>query len=570
MQSPLPADKQSVDDLTKEFLVESQEGLDRMERCLTELEVRPGDAELLADIFRAVHTIKGTTGFLALPRLEKLAHASEHLLGLLRDGKLEATPPIVDVLLELLDGLQRVLGVIEATGGEGTRDDDDDAELIATIDKIAREAQTLRESARFASSNTPGDRRGHAAADQTLRVDVETLNRMMNQVGELVLTRNQILQSNGEGEDFKRLTRRLDGVTADLQETVMRARTQPVEHLFQKFPRMVRDLAQQCGRRVRLDFSGQETRLDKSLLEVLKDPLTHAVRNAVDHGIESPEERVRSGKPPEGVVRMCAYREGGQVVIEVEDDGGGISAQTVLTCAVNHGLISAERGRSLSEREALQLVFAPGLSTRDEVTTVSGRGVGLDVVRANVESVGGTVEIESKLGEGSTVRMRVPLTLAIIPALVVRCGGGNFALPRNSINELVLIARSEESQLVHGAGAAKVLWLRDEQLPLIALADLLGAPKDDANGYYVAVVETKGRRFGLVIDDLFDSQEIVVKPLSRVLRLAGVFSGASILGNGELALILDIAGIAARANLASKQIANDEAGAPMAMLRQVA
>jgi two-component system chemotaxis sensor kinase CheA len=556
---PLRSDKTYVDELTKEFLVESGEGLDRMERCLTVLETEPGNAAVLADIFRAVHTIKGGTGFLKLPRLEKLAHAGEHLLGLLRDGKLLATPLVIDVLLALLDGLRQVLGLIEKTGGEGTRSGDQDSELIAVLEEIreggtgddARDDAMSKRDVRRSVSSGPA---GHAAAEQTLRVDVETLDRLMNQVAELVLTRNQISQSSGDGEQFQRLVRRLDGVTAELQETVMRARTLPVLQLFQKFPRMVRDLAQQCGRCVRLEFAGQETRLDKRLIEALKDPIAHAVRNAVDHGIEPSAQRVKNGKAKEGVVRLCSYYEGGQVVIEVSDDGAGIDVQALAQRAVARGLVSHERGRSMTEQEAMQLIFLPGFSTRDEITTVSGRGVGMDVVRANVQSVGGVVEIESKLGEGSTLRMRVPLTLAIIPALIVRCGGESFAIPRNTVSELAMVLREDEQQLIQGDGAAKTFKLRDEVLPLIALGDLLGGVKDDANGCYIAVVEAKGLRFGVVIDDLIEPLEIVVKPLSRVLRQTGIFSGASILGNGELALILDMSGIAAHANLTTDRV----------------
>ncbi len=543
-----------MDELIKEFLVESQEGLDRMERCLTELELQPDNRELLAEIFRAVHTIKGTTGFLALPRLEKLAHAGEHLLGLLRDGRLQATRTVVDALLALLDRLRSILQIIGATGQEGKRECDDDTALIALLDDLRESGGVapVREAAAMPTAPAiPVEQNTRATqpTDQTLRVDVDTMNRMMNLVGELVLTRNQILQANGSGEQFTALTRRLDGVTADLRETVMRARTQPVGQLFQKFPRMVRDLAQSCARCVRLDFDGQETRLDKSLLEALKDPLTHALRNAVDHGIESPGDRVRSGKALEGVIRLSARHEGGQVVIEVADDGGGISAENVLKRAVERGLLTPERALTLSETEALQIVFAPGFSTRDAVTVVSGRGVGMDVVRSNVESVGGVVELESKLGEGTTLRMRVPLTLAIVPALVVRCGPSSFAIPQNAVCELLLVMRRDESRMVQTIGDAPMLRLREELLPLVSLNDLLGLAKHIDNGYYVAVLEAKGRRFGLMVDDLLDPQEIVVKPLARVLRASGVFSGASVLGNGELALILDLSGLATRARL---------------------
>ncbi len=410
-----------MDDLTQEFIAESQDGLDRMERCLTELETRPQDSQqLVGEIFRAVHTIKGTTGFLGFDRLEKLAHAGEHLLGSLREGRLAVTEELISGLLRLLDGLRAILTLIEETGGEGTRTTDEDSGLIAELAKLngeetktpskekaapvvsikaAEETATpaLPEAMQAASST---ESRGSASGDKTLRIDVEVLNRMMNLVGELVLTRNQMLQSGVEATNFPELARRLDSVTADLRETVMQARMQPVGNLFGKFPRMVRDLARTCGRDVRIEFSGQETGLDKSLLEAIKDPLTHAVRNAVDHGIEPPADRVLAGKSAEGCLRLRAFHQSGSVVIEVADDGAGIAMERVLAKAVERGLVTPEQAKEMTEREALQLIFLPGFSTAAAVTTVSGRGVGMDVVRANVEKVGGSVELESKVGRG--------------------------------------------------------------------------------------------------------------------------------------------------------------------------
>ena len=280
---------------------------------------------------------------------------------------------------------------------------------------------------------------------------------MMNLVGELVLTRNQMLQSDMEAANFPELARRLDSVTADLRETVMQARMQPVGHLFGKFPRMVRDLAQTCGREVRIEFFGQETGLDKSLLEAIKDPLTHAVRNAVDHGIEPPAERVMAGKPSEGCVRLRAFHQSGSVVIEVADDGAGIAMERVLAKAVERGLVTAEQAAEMTEREALQLIFLPGFSTAAAVTTVSGRGVGMDVVRANVEKVGGSVELESQVGMGTTLRLRVPLTLAIVPALVVRSGGQSFALPQSALVELVYVPQRDAETAVERIGCGGVL-----------------------------------------------------------------------------------------------------------------
>jgi two-component system, chemotaxis family, sensor kinase CheA len=565
-----------VDELTKEFIAESQEGLDRMERCLTELEMRPDDSGLLGEIFRAVHTIKGTTGFLGFDRLEKLAHAGEHLLGSLRDGRLAVSSDLISGLLRLMDGLRAILVLIEETGSEGTRAGDEDGELIAELamlngqepselPEIEAPQIALVDAAAKVEGAVPSAPSGgatsalqptvvteKASADKTLRIDVDVLNRMMNLVGELVLTRNQMLQSGMEAANFPELARRLDSVTADLRETVMQARMQPVGNLFGKFPRMVRDLARTCGREVRVEFSGQETGLDKSLLEAIKDPLTHAVRNAVDHGIESPADRVLAGKSAEGCLRLKAFHQSGSVVIEIEDDGAGIPIERVLQKAIERNLVTAEDAAGMSEREALQLIFLPGFSTAAAVTTVSGRGVGMDVVRANVEKVGGSVEVESRRGLGTTLRLRVPLTLAIVPSLVVKSGGQAFALPQSTLVELVDIPEREFAQVVQRIGSSELYRLRERLLPMVWLDRLLGLEADNpdqSKGHYLAVLEAEGCRYGLVVDDLMSPEEIVVKPLSPVLREIGLFSGATVLGNGSLALILDIGATAARAGV---------------------
>lgn len=556
-----------MDDLTQEFIAESQDGLDRMERCLTELETRPQDSQqLVAEIFRAVHTIKGTTGFLGFSRLEKLAHAGEHLLGSLRDGRLPVTEELISGLLRLLDGLRAILNLIEETGSEGSRAGDEDSALIAELAMLNGEeapsqpvpvvsikpVEEVPSPASPEGGTAPANAQtsGSSSGDKTLRIDVEVLNRMMNLVGELVLTRNQMLQSGVESTSFPELARRLDSVTADLRETVMQARMQPVGNLFGKFPRMVRDLARTCGREVRIEFSGQETGLDKSLLEAIKDPLTHAVRNAVDHGIESPADRVLAGKSAEGCLRLKAFHQSGSVVIEVSDDGAGIAMERVLAKAVERGLVTPEQAKEMTEREALQLIFLPGFSTAAAVTTVSGRGVGMDVVRANVEKVGGSVELESKVGVGTTLRLRVPLTLAIVPALVVRSGGQSFALPQTALVELVYIPARDREKVVERVGASEVYRLRERLLPMVWLDRLLSLKNEtEAHGFYMAVLEAEGCRYGLVVDDLLAPEEIVVKPLSAVLREIGLFSGATVLGNGTLALILDIAATAARAGV---------------------
>jgi two-component system chemotaxis sensor kinase CheA len=610
-----------MDELTREFLIESQEGLDRMERCLTDFETRPKDAALLGEIFRSVHTIKGTTGFLGFKRLEKLAHRGENLLGLLRDGKALASRRVITGLLHLLDGLRVILKFIETDGGEGTGDDaalieelealqtpagDDEKVPVAALVVQALEtnqapsvspkpvtassrpnsaspvavaqppalspglqagpvppAELPGAAAPEASDSKPRAQSGTSAAESTLRVDVTLLNRMMNLVGELVLTRNQVLQATAADPKMTLLSRRLDMVTADLRESVMKARMQPVSNIFSKMPRMVRDLSQSLGRRVHLVMEGQETELDKSLLEAIKDPLTHALRNALDHGIEPPEDRKAAGKNPEGLLKLRAVQEGSHVVIEVSDDGAGIAVEKVRDKAIERGLITPDRAALLGERELLQLIFLPGFSTAAKVTNVSGRGVGMDVVRTNVEKIGGKVELDSRAGKGTTVRMRIPLTLAIIPALIVRSLNQSFALPQGALSELVHIPPERAGTAIEWIESAPLYRLRGRLLPLVFLSRLLDpsrncqlAPDRDN---FIAVLDADGRRFGLVVDGLADPEEIVVKPLSAVLKDIGLYSGATMLGSADLALILDPGSIALKAGIT--MISEEEATA---------
>jgi len=587
-----------MDELTREFLIESQEGLDRMERCLTELEERPQDTGLLAEIFRSVHTIKGTTGFLGFKRLEKLAHAGENLLGLLREGKLAADRAVITGLLQLMDGLRSILRTVESEGAEGQGED---AVLIARLEELQAPAKAhvshpvaARAGAQMAPPATPVLRSPEAAespcpsapeakpselnkpaamakaapepeaeaarpkaqgtaAESSLRVDVALLNRMMNLVGELVLTRNQVLQATAADPNLTMLSRRLDMVTADLRESVMKARMQPVSNIFSKMPRIVRDLSQSLGRKVRLQMEGQDTELDKSLLEAIKDPLTHAVRNSLDHGIEPPEVRLAAGKDVEGTLKLRAVQEGSHVLVEVSDDGAGIAVEKVREKAIERGLITQERAAHLVERELLQLIFLPGFSTAAAVTNVSGRGVGMDVVRTNVEKIGGKVEIDSRAGKGTTLRMRIPLTLAIIPALIVRSVNQSFALPQGALSELVHVPPGQADTAIEWIENAPLYRLRGKLLPLVFLDRLLlpGAQHRVATerDNFIAVLDADGRRFGLVVDGLADPEEIVVKPLSSVLKTIGLYSGATVLGNADLALILDPGAIALKAGV---------------------
>jgi two-component system chemotaxis sensor kinase CheA len=395
----------------------------------------------------------------------------------------------------------------------------------------------------------PAEARGPAVADTSVRVDVGLLDRLMTLVGELVLARNQVLQFSTTQDDapFLGTVQRLNLLTTDLQAGVMKTRMQPVGTVLGKFPRIVRDLAVACGKQVRLDLDGQETELDRTIIEAVRDPLTHLVRNAVDHGIEPPAERAARGKPAEGRLHLSAAHEGGKVVIQIADDGGGIDPARVRDKAVRAGLVTPEAAARMSDRELVDLVFRPGFSTADRITHFSGRGVGMDVVRTNVEAIGGTVDLDSRPGRGTTVRMKIPLTLAIIPALTVTTGGDRYAIPQVSLLELVRLDR-EQVEFIHGA---PVYRLRGNLLPLVYLDRQLQVEpaRRDGGEVNVVVVQADDCPFGLVVDDIHDTEEIVVKPLQKQLKGIAAFAGATIMGDGRVALILDVLGLAQRAGV---------------------
>jgi two-component system chemotaxis sensor kinase CheA len=404
----------------------------------------------------------------------------------------------------------------------------------------------------------------HAAAvPESVRVDLTLLDNLVDLAGELVLTRNHIVQlsKSREDADLGAATQRLNFVTAQLQDGIMRMRMQPVSNLFSKFPRVIRDLARSCRKLVRLELDGGNTELDKSLIETIKDPMVHLLRNCVDHGIEPPDVRAARGKHPEGRIMMRAYHQNGMVNIEVADDGGGIALGRVKQKGIDRGLVTPERAEQMSDSEIASLIFLPGFSTADQVTNVSGRGVGMDVVKTNVEAVGGTVEVETREGTGTTFILKIPLTLAIVPALVVRCSDNRYAIPQVNVAELVRLNNEKQAlEWIHGA---PVFRLRGKLLPVVFLEEALGghvmppvandnADDDNAPTQFLAVVQGPGRQFGLVVDAVLDQQEIVVKPLPKMLTEIGAYAGATLLGDGRVALILDILGIAQRARLVSE------------------
>ncbi|MEM8885487.1 MAG: chemotaxis protein CheA, partial [Planctomycetota bacterium] len=502
-----------IDALLREFLEESFEHLARLEVDLVSLEKEPEQSELIDSAYRALHTIKGNCGFLALPRLEKIAHAAESLLARLRDGDVAFRGPVATLLLRTVDVLRVQLEWIGRGEGEAPGED---GELIAAL-----EAGEPVEAAAPAPARVES---------HTVRVDTELLDTMMNLVGELVLMRNRVVRTQIEGhqESERRAARReLDRLTTRLQEAVMHARMDPVGRLFERMPRLVRDLASELGKEIDLVTSGDETELDRSILETMTDPLTHLLRNAIDHGIER-----------RGTVTLAAFQSGSQVVLEVRDDGRGIDRRKLAERGRDAGLPVPER--------VLDLVFEPGLTTADEVSRISGRGVGMDVVRDNVERLGGRVEIESVHGEGTTVRVRLPLTLAIVPGIVVACGGQRFVIPQRHLREMLRVRGRRELERLHDA---PVYRLRGRLLPVFVLDEELGIPSTETGGAALAVLEADGRRYGLFVDRILDTQEIVVKPLGSPLDRLPYYGGATTLGEGEVALILEVGGLAAHAGV---------------------
>lgn len=544
--------------ILREFLVECAEGIERLDQEFVALEKEPTNGAILASIFRTIHTIKGTCGFLGLPKLENVAHGAENILVRMRDKKMTVTPDGIDLLLEAVDAIKEILAHIGSTLQEPDRSYEAvrqklDAFLVGNPGVAAPAAELTPPQEE--GKEAPSSSKSHSAADSTIRVDVALLDKLMNLVSELVLVRNQLLLRVRERDNAvdAGIAQRMNLITTQLQESVTRTRMQPIRNVWNQFPRVVRDLAHANGKEVELVMEGAETELDKTLLEAIKDPLTHIVRNAIDHGIETREIRRSRGKNPKGTLFLKAYHEGGQINIEIRDDGGGIDGEKVRRKAVEKGLISTEAAAGLTESEALNLIFLPGLSTADKVTHVSGRGVGMDVVRNNIEKISGAIEIESRLEQGTLLKLRIPLTLAIIPALMVRCGRELFAIPQTNLIELVRIdvEAGERIETIHGA---EFYRLRGELLPLIRLGRVLRSPKEPSAGSAgesagteeanVIVLGAGGQSFGLVVDEVSDREEIVVKPLSRHLKGLNVFAGATILGNGTVALILDTSGIA--------------------------
>lgn len=613
-----------MDDLLREFLTETNESLDVVDVELVRFEQDPNNAAILGNIFRLVHTIKGTCGFLGLPRLEALAHAAETLMGKYRDGA-PVTGEGVTLILFTIDRLKEILADLETAGAEPEGDDGD---LISQLEAMSSAADAARaagaapaaakapeapaagtlvdqsldrplrpgevsldelerafreteaevavaplpevvappvapaeaapakveakkpaqRAAKATAASGEDDGEGGVKGQQTLRVNVDTLEQLMTMVSELVLTRNQLLEivRRHEDSEFKVPLQRLSNVTAELQDGVMKTRMQPIGNAWQKLPRIVRDLANELGKQIELEMHGAETELDRQVLDLIKDPLTHMVRNSADHGLESPEQRRLSGKPEKGTVRLSAYHEGGHIVIAISDDGRGLNTDRIRKKIVEQGLASEAELEKMTEAQIHKFIFAPGFSTAAAVTSVSGRGVGMDVVRTNIDQIGGTIDLKSVQGEGTTVTIKIPLTLAIVSALIVESASDRFAIPQLSVIELVRAQQNSEHR-IERIKDTPVLRLRNKLLPLVHLRQLLGIadgePLDETNGFIV-VTQVGSQTFGIVVDQVFHTEEIVVKPMSSKLRHITMFSGTTILGDGSVIMIIDPNGIA--------------------------
>ncbi|MBE9096295.1 chemotaxis protein CheW [Tychonema sp. LEGE 07203] len=605
-----------MDEDVKEFLIEGYEYLNQIEEDLVALEQSDSNPEVMNRIYRSLHTIKGNSGFLGVEKLESVAHAGENLLSRLRDRTIAMTPEITSALLSTIDAVRSHMEALETTGEESPIAHTELLDRLLQLQTSGAESQ-LQSSARSLESTTaitevaapepekldltaeplcvdgllsidqlpipavnntaaeqvnPADTEGDKfkISDTAIRVDVGLLDKLMNLVGELVLCRNQILEfsstqtTNAQNDDtLKSVSSRLNLVTSELQEGVMKTRMQPIRTIWNKFPRVVRDTAFALGKQVQLEMEGEETELDKTLIEAIANPLTHLVRNCLDHGIETSEARVAKGKPALGKLLLRAYHESGQVNIEISDDGGGIDPERMRNKAVQKGIFSAVDAAKLSDREALNLIFLPSFSTAEKITNISGRGVGMDVVQTNIEKISGTIDVHSQVDKGTTFKLKIPLTLAIIPTLIITTGGSRYAIPQVNLLELVRLEGKQikNIEMFHGT---PVYRLRGRLLPLIYLnRELQLETKTVENGkksqfnldeaLNIVVVQATDKPFGLVVDAINDTQEIVVKPLGKQLKSLACFAGATIMGDGKVALILDLHGIAQKTQMTEAQ-----------------
>ena len=601
------------DDILVEFIIEAREILDQLDLDFVQLEITPDDKKLVGNIFRAMHTLKGSSGFFAFKRLEKVSHAGESLLGKIRDGQLTLDKQKATILLSALDCLRSIIEGVEATQTEPSGDDSalvDQLLVLASgksVDAVAtpsaaplpekapqapppevkapeiqpQEAQTPNPAtAETPKSEPPKITPITLSADDTesteqvwapdpadpvknqeivapVKVNLELLDKLMNLVSEMVLARNRLLPFTNQfsDHDFSSAVRVIDLLTLELQERMMKTRMQPISQVWSKFPRLIRNVSNECGKNVTFIQEGAETELDRTLLDAIRDPLVHIIRNCIDHGVEIPSDRLSLGKSESGKVLLRASHENGMVVIEIADDGAGVNYDLVRQKAVEKGLVSPQQAISLNDLQLLEFIFLPGFSTKAQVTNLSGRGVGMDVVKTNISNIGGSIDIDSRRGVGTTIRLKIPLTLAIMPALFVRCGNEPYAIPQNSILEMVRLELSSDGTGLEDFYGTPVFRLRNQLVPLLFLNHQLDvnhdAPLPNAI-LNIAILQSSGIRFGLVVDEVLNMQEVVVKPLGPLLKGVDNFAGATILGNGHVALILDIDGMAMQSGMVAK------------------
>ncbi|MBT3386103.1 MAG: chemotaxis protein CheA [Prolixibacteraceae bacterium] len=569
----------AADEMLNEFLIECNESLNQLDNDLVIFEEDPSSQEILASIFRTFHTIKGSSGFLALNKLETISHKGENLLSLIRENKIAVDRDIINVLFLLVDAIREIILNLSNKGTEGENnyevllqkleqlqasEKDVPAKIMAPKNDegaILEKVDALKENVENLSGIT----------DTKIRVDVSTLDSLMNLVGELVLARNRIMQFKvSEDTAYLSSTHKLNLVTSELQTVIMKTRLQEINNIWSKFHRMVRDLAVAKKKSVNLVLEGKETELDRTIIEAINDPLVHLVRNSIDHGIETPAQRRKNGKPPMGTLRLSAFHEGGQVNIEIFDDGAGIDPEKIKEKAISKGIISIEKAAQLSPQESINLIFKSGFSTAKTVTNISGRGVGMDIVKTNIEKIGGSIEIHSKPGENSFVRIKIPLTLAIVPALIVSSGIQKYAIPQLNLLELVRLELDDNKTQIEMVHNAPVFRLRGKLLQIIYL-DRIFREGSGKNGTHqlngnkktlnIVVLKSGNHEFGLVVDEVHNTQDIVVKSLGKKLKNINYFSGATILGDGAIALILDILGIGHNNNIISDVLHKDDSGA---------
>lgn len=588
-----------LDRVLRDFIVESQENLERLDHEFIALEQNPEDKDLLADIFRTIHTIKGSAGFLSLTKLEQVSHYAEDVLAKLREQKLALDTDLTTTLLSAVDCIKSLLVTIEKIGDEGEADVEDvvkqlqqitRGEKVSIIDAATDKADTsgLKSQRVFSEENGQNalseyEEEGeeefktgkisevleHVVAstveDNRIHVDVQLLDQLMNLTGELVLARNQVVQFANKLDDknFRAISQRMNVVVSELQETVMKTRMQQIKKVFGIFPRLVRDLSKLHGKNVNLVMEGQNTELDRTLIEAIKDPLTHLVRNALDHGVETPDIRKQHDKPPTATISIHAYHKGGLVNIEIADDGAGIDVVRIKEKAIKDGILSVHKAEEMSERDLINLIFRPGFSTAAQITKISGRGVGMDVVKKNLDRIGGTVDIQTVLDQGTTIKIRIPITLAIIPVLIVMVGHKKFAIPQVNLEELIMVQESgEKARSIEKVHGAEVYRLRGQLLPLVRLNQVLKlssasspAQAQAQEGSLNIVVLSSGEvRFGLIVDDVGDTEEIVVKALSSHIKQLSYYDGATIMGDGSVALILNAGGLFSATQLTTEEL----------------